>query len=123
VNNKVLSQSLLAIFHEQPGTASQTSTLSDSAQTNLATQFAGILNQINQTNQGLKIQLNFVPSAPMGQRPNNWNLSGQNKKTAEGRYICGFFWNRIGHLDIKCFKIQIPLYSKIWVNSIEQSRR
>jgi hypothetical protein len=91
VNNKVLSQSLLAIFHEQPGTASQTSTLSDSAQTNLATQFAGILNQINQTNQGLKIQLNFVPSAPMGQRPNNWNLSGQNKKTAEGRYICGFF--------------------------------
>jgi hypothetical protein len=75
VNNKVLSQSLLAIFHGQPGTASQTSTLSDSAQTNLATQFAGILNQINQTNQGL----------------NNWNLSGQNKKTAEGRYICGFF--------------------------------
>ncbi|EFX72047.1 hypothetical protein DAPPUDRAFT_111167 [Daphnia pulex] len=103
VNNKVLSQSLLAVSQEQPPTTSQTTTLTDSVQTNLVTQFAGILNQLNQTMQGLQRPQNFISSGQIGQRQNNWNLSGRNKKTAEGRYICGFC-NRIGHLDIKCFQ-------------------
>jgi hypothetical protein len=61
LNNKVLSQSLLAVSQKQPHTASQTPTLTDSAQTNLVTQFAEILNQLHQTIQGLQRPLNFIP--------------------------------------------------------------
>jgi hypothetical protein len=61
LNNKVLSQSLLAVSQEQPHTASQTPTLTDSAQTNLVTQFAEILNKLNQAIQGLQQPQNFIP--------------------------------------------------------------
>jgi hypothetical protein len=62
VNNKVLSQSLLAVSQEQPPTTSQTTTLTDSVKTNLVTQFAEILNQFNQTMQGLQRPQNFISS-------------------------------------------------------------
>ncbi|KZS11578.1 Uncharacterized protein APZ42_023719 [Daphnia magna] len=95
VNRKVLSQSLLAVTPDVPNSSA-------AASTKLVKELAGLLTGLQQTIE----QLNHPQTAvsPQGLNASGapiWNQSGRNRRTVEGRFICGNdFLRQFGHLHV-----------------------
>ncbi|KZS18242.1 Uncharacterized protein APZ42_015657 [Daphnia magna] len=99
-NQKVWPQSLLAVSKEptdsNAGNNPQPATMTP--------EIVSILQQLNHTIKQLQVSSGPTNhSAPSRQRQGNWNGSGKNGRTTEGRYICGYC-SKVGHLDYRCFK-------------------
>ncbi|KZS03449.1 Uncharacterized protein APZ42_033820 [Daphnia magna] len=99
-NQKVWLQSLLAVSKEPTFVNAG----NNPQPTAMTPEIVSILPQLNHTIK--QLQLSSGPtnhSAPLGQRQGNWNGSGRNGRTTEGRYIFGYC-SKVGHLDYRCFQ-------------------